>query len=209
MLKVGLTGGYATGKTFVAAEFERLGCHLIFADQLGHATLQPGGAAYEPAIELFGRDILQADSTIDRKKLAAIVFGSPELLAKLNAVVHPAVFVLEEKMMADFATRDPHGIVVLEAAILIETGRYAHFDKLIVTACDQETQIVRGMKRDGVTREEVLARLSKQLSLEEKKRYADFVIDTSGSKEDTVRQVQQVFSALKQALKEGAEGTAL
>lgn len=199
MLKVGLTGGYATGKTFVAEELARLGCHLIFADQLGHAALRPDGAAYAPTVQLFGRDALLPDSTINRKKLASIVFSSPDLLAQLNAIVHPAVFELEEKMLADLAARDPRGIVILEAAILVETGRYAQCDKLIVTACDQETQIARGMKRDGATREAILARLSKQLSLEEKKRYADFVINTSGDKEDTVTQTQQVFSALQQA----------
>ena len=199
MLKVGLTGGYATGKTFVAGEFERLGCHLIFADQLGHAALLPDGAAYAPTVELFGRDILLDDSTIDRKKLASIVFNSPNLLAQLNAIVHPAVFEQETRMLADFEARDPHGIAILEAAILIETGRYAQCDKLIVTACDEETQIARGMKRDNITRDAVLARLSKQLSLEEKKRYADFVINTSGGKEDTVKQVQQIFSVLQQA----------
>jgi dephospho-CoA kinase len=198
MLKVGLTGGYATGKTLAALELERLGCHLIFADQLGHSALQPSGAAYAPTVGLFGREILLADATIDRKKLASIVFGSPEKLAQLNAIVHPAVFQLEEQMLADFELHDPHGITVLEAAILVETGRYAHCDKLIVTTCDQETQIARGMKRDGITRDAVLARLNRQLSSEEKKGYADFVIDTSGSKEETVKQVQQVFSALRQ-----------
>jgi dephospho-CoA kinase len=197
MLLIGLTGGYATGKTLVASEFERLGCHIINADQLGHATLQPDGAAYAPTIELFGRQILQPDSTIDRKKLASIVFAAPDLLAKLNAVVHPAVYRLEEQMLADFTTRDPDGIVVLEAAILIETGRYAQCDKLVVTDCDQETQIARGIKRDGATRDAILARLSKQLSLEEKKRHADFIIDTSGTKEDTLKQVHQVFQKLK------------
>jgi dephospho-CoA kinase len=197
MLKVGLTGGYATGKTLVAYEFERLGCHLIFADQLGHATLQPGGAAYRCTVERFGEDILAADGSIDRKKLGAIVFASPELLAQLNSIVHPAVFALEERLLAGFAQRDPCGITMIEAAILIETGRYAHCDKLIVTACDQEAQIARGVKRDGLTREAVLARLSQQLSQEEKKRYADFIIDTSGSKEDTVKQVQKIFLLLK------------
>jgi dephospho-CoA kinase len=197
MLKVGLTGGYATGKTFVASEFENLGCRLVFADQLGHTTLQPAGYAYAPTIELFGRDILLPDSTIDRKKLGSIVFNSPDLLAKLNAIVHPAVFQLEEQMLAGFAARDPSGIAIVEAAILIETGRYTHFDRLLLTSCDQETQITRGMKRDGFTREAVLARLGKQLSLEEKKRYADFVIDTSGSKEETMKQVRQIFLALK------------
>jgi dephospho-CoA kinase len=197
MLKVGLTGGYATGKSFVAAEFQRLGCHLIFADELGHAVLQPGGAAYAPTVELFGRDILLPDATIDRKKLGFLVFGSPQLLDELNAIVHPAVFQLEEQMLAGFTAHDPHGIAILEAAILIETGRYADCDKLIVTACNRETQIARGMKRDDITREAIVARLDKQLSSEEKKRYADFVIDTSGSKEDTVKQVHEVFLALK------------
>jgi dephospho-CoA kinase len=197
MLKVGLTGGYATGKTFVASEFERRNCHLIFADRLGHATLQPDGAAYRPTVQLFGHAILLPDSTIDRKKLASIVFADPDRLAQLNAIVHPAVFQLEEQMLADFRTRDPRGIAILEAAILIETGRYAYCDKLILTACSQETQIARGMKRDDITREAVLARLAKQLSLEEKKRYADFVIDTDGSKEDTVKQVQQVYLSLR------------
>jgi dephospho-CoA kinase len=197
MLKVGLTGGYATGKSFVAAEFQRLGCYLIFADELGHAVLQPGAAAYAPTVELFGSDILLPDSTIDRKKLGSLVFGSPQLLAKLNAIVHPAVFQLEEQMLAGFKARDPHGIAILEAAILIETGRYADCDKLIVTGCDRETQIARGMKRDDITRDAIVARLDKQLPAEEKKRYADFVIDTSGGKEDTVKQVHEVFLALK------------
>jgi dephospho-CoA kinase len=197
MLKVGLTGGYATGKSFVASELERLGCHLIFADQLGHATLQPAGAAYAATVELFGPQILLPNHTIDRKKLASIVFSSPHQLAQLNAIVHPAVFQLEERMLADFAARDPRGIAILEAAILVETGRYAHCDKLIVTVCDRETQIARGMKREGVAREVILARLDKQLSSEEKKRYADFVIDTSGTKEDTVKLVHNVFASLK------------
>jgi dephospho-CoA kinase len=198
MLKVGLTGGYATGKTSVAHELQRLGCHLIFADELGHRVLQPSGAAYRPAVDLFGRDILLPDAAIDRKKLAAIVFDSPGQLAQLNAIVHPAVFQLEKQMLAEFERQDLHGIAVLEAAILVETGRYASCDKLIVTACDQETQIARGMRRDGLTREEVLARLNRQLPLDEKKRYADYVIDTSGSKEETVKQVQKLFVALKQ-----------
>ena len=198
MLKVGLTGGYATGKTSVAVELERLGCHLILADQLGHIALQPTGAAYRPTIELFGPEILNRDSTINRKKLGSLVFDSPERLAQLNAIVHPAVFQLEQQMLADYERADPHGIAILEAAILIETGRYTHCDKLIVTACDQETQIVRGMQRDGLSRDAVLARLSRQLSLDEKKRYADFVIDTSGNKENTVKQVQQIFAVLKQ-----------
>ena len=196
-MKVGLTGGYATGKSLVAAELERLGCHLIYADKLGHAVLSPEGAAYQPAIAIFGREILSPDDTIDRKKLASIVFGSPELLEKLMALVHPAVFALEEKMLADFAARDPQGIAVIEAAILVEAGRHTFFDKLLLTACSVETQIARGMKRDALTREQVIARLEKQMPFEEKERFADYVIDTSGTKEDTLRQTHAVYEKLR------------
>jgi dephospho-CoA kinase len=197
MLKVGLTGGYASGKSFVAAELQRLGCHLIYADRLGHAVLQPGGAAYQPTVDLFGREILAPDGTIDRKALASIVFASSELLAKLNAIVHPAVFEAEEKMLQEFETQDPRGIAVLEAAILIETGRYRACDKLILTACSVEAQVLRAIKRDRLTREQVLARLEKQMPLEQKKRFAHYIVNTDGDKQDTQNQVQKIFLELK------------
>ena len=198
MLRVGLTGGYATGKTLVGKELERLGCHVIYADELGHLVLQPEGEAYAATVETFGREILNADETINRKKLGEIVFASPELLAKLSGFVHPAVIRLEERTLGEFQRNDPDGIVVVEAAILIETGRDAVFERLILTSCDEETQIARGMKRDQVTREQALARLGKQLPLKEKKRHAHYVVDTSGAKEDTARQVERVYRSLKE-----------
>jgi len=198
MIKVGLTGGYASGKSFVASELSRLGCHVIYADKLGHAVLSPGGEAYQPVVAAFGDGILLPDRTIDRKRLGAIVFDSQPLLQQLNSFVHPAVFRLEESMLAEFAAADPHGIAVIEAAILIETGRYRTFDRLILTACSQDVQIARAIERDGLTREQVLARLSKQMPLSEKKRYAHYVIDTSGPKTETLLQVARVFASLKQ-----------
>lgn len=197
MLKVGLTGGYASGKSFVAAELERLGCYVIRADLLGHAVLEQGRAAYAPTVDTFGPDILSANREIDRKKLGAIVFQNPELLEKLNSFVHPAVIALEEEMLHSFKARDPHGIAVVEAAILIETGRDRAFDRLILTACDEETQIARGMKRDHASREQVLARLARQLPLGEKKRHAHYVVDTNGDKQATIRQVETIYSDLK------------
>jgi dephospho-CoA kinase len=197
MLKVGLTGGYATGKSLVAKELERLGCHLIYADELGHQVLQPDGELYAATVETFGREILNADGTIDRRRLGEIVFASPELLEKLSGLVHPAVIRLEERLLEEFQRQDPHGIAVVEAAILIETGRYAVFDRVILTTCDEETQIARGMKRDHATREQALARLGKQLPLSEKQRHAHYVVDTSGPKEETARQVQRVYRELK------------
>jgi dephospho-CoA kinase len=204
VLKVGLTGGYATGKSFVAGELERLGCLVIYADRLGHSVLLPGGPAYQPTVDAFGTDILLPDGPIDRKKLAQKVFGSPELLEQLNGFVHPAVFQLEQQMMDSWQAEHPNGIAVIEAAILIETGRYTNFDRLIVTVCNVETQIARGMGRDHLSREEVLARLARQMPLEEKKRYAHYVIDTSGSKQGTLRRVRSVFSELKELAESSA-----
>ncbi|HEX4772477.1 MAG TPA: dephospho-CoA kinase [Bryobacteraceae bacterium] len=203
MLLVGLTGGYATGKSFVASDLERRGCHLIYADKLGHQVLLPGGEAYAQAIATFGNEVLANDGSIDRKKLGAIVFEHPEELAKLTAIVHPAVFRLEEKLIAQYLEQDPSGIVVIEAAILIESGRAGRFDRLILTTCDEETQIRRGMRRDGVTREQALARIARQIPLEEKRPFAHFVIDTSGTKEDTVRQLDSVFEKLKMLAEAG------
>ncbi|HEX4228345.1 MAG TPA: dephospho-CoA kinase [Bryobacteraceae bacterium] len=197
MLKVGLTGGYATGKTFVASEFERLGCHVLYADRLGHLVLEPDGEAYAPVVEAFGASILNDDATINRKRLGELVFGSPDRLETLTGFVHPAVFRLEERFESEFVAADPQGISVYEAAILIETGRYARFDRLILTDCALEVQIARGMKRDGLNRDEVLQRLSRQLPFEEKKKHAHFIIDTSGEKADTLRQIGAIFCELK------------
>ncbi len=203
MIRVGLTGGYATGKSLVASELKRLGCHLIYADVLGHTVLEPGGEAYQPALDLFGPEILNDCGAIDRKKLAGVVFPSPELLQKLTDIVHPAVFRLEDRIMESFTKQYPLGIAVIEAAILVETGRFRLFDRLIVTACDEETQIARGIKRDGATRDEVLARLRKQLPLEEKKTYADYVVDTSSTKDHTLRQVNEVYEDLERLARSG------
>lgn len=197
MLKVGLTGGYATGKSFVAQELERLGCHVIYADRLGHSALEPGGEAYAPAIELFGPSILQPDGLIDRKKVATLAFSNPVLLERLTSYVHPAVFRLEESMLQAIQRQDPTGIAVLEAAILIETGRHAAFDRIILTTCDPETQIARGMKRDGVSREEAMRRIARQMSLAEKRPHADYVIETDGSKTDTIHHIQSIFRELR------------
>jgi len=197
MLKVGLTGGLACGKTFVGEALAELGCHLIQADELGHQVLLPSGEAYKDVIREFGSGILNADGTIDRKRLAAGVFGKPERLAALNRLVHPPVFRRERELIGRFAEADPHGIVVVEAAILIETGTYKDYDRIILVECEERQQIERSLKRDHVDRAEVLARLSRQMPLAEKRKFAHYLIDTSGSKEDTLRRVREVYDALR------------
>jgi dephospho-CoA kinase len=196
MIKIGLTGGLACGKSFVGEALARCGCLLIQADELGHEVLAPGGEAFAGVIAEFGAEVL-VDGKIDRRKLAARVFGDPGALARLNALVHPPVIAREEKLMAEFAATQPKGIAVVEGAILIETGSYKRFDRLIVVACMVEQQIERSMRRDGITEREVRARLDRQMPLEEKQKLADFVIDTSGNKQDTLRQTCAVYHELR------------
>lgn len=197
MLRVGLTGGLASGKSFVGEALRDMGCLLVQADELGHEALTPGGAAYAPVIAEFGREVVTAEGTIDRRALAALVFADAGRLARLNALVHPAVVRREEELIAEFARRDPGGIAVVEAAILIETGSYRRFDKLILVTCDEEQQVARALRREGAVEGDIRARISRQMPLEEKRKYADFVIDTSGQKEDTLRQTRAVYDSLR------------
>jgi dephospho-CoA kinase len=197
MLKVGLTGGLACGKTFVGEEFERLGCLLIQADELGHAVLEPDGEAHADVVREFGPAILTADGRIDRAALAAQVFGDPERLARLNHLVHPPVVQRENELIARYAAGHPHGIAVVEAAILIEAGACRRFDRIVVVACGEERQFERAMRRPGALAEDTRARLSRQMPIDEKRKFADFVIDTSGEKEDALRQTRAVYEALR------------
>jgi dephospho-CoA kinase len=185
MFTAGLTGGLASGKSFVGKALAELGCHLIEADQLGHEAIEPGGLAHEGVLREFG--------TVDRKELARVVFGNPERLAALNAIVHPAVHQREREILATL----PDGIAIYAAAILIEIGTYRNFNCLIVAYCTREQQIERAMERPGATIEDVRARLERQMPLEEKRKYADYLIDTSGTKEETLRQTNEVYHCLR------------
>jgi dephospho-CoA kinase len=197
MLRVGLTGGLASGKSFVGHALRDLGCYLIEADELGHQVLLPGAEAYDAVIQAFGQEIVDEQGMIDRHKLGERVFGQPELLAKLSSLVHPPVTQRQERMIAEIVRADPAAIIVVEAAILVETGSYKKYDRLIVVVCTLEQQMERAMKRGTYTKEEVLARLSRQLPLEEKVRVADYVIDTSGTKENTLEQVRVLYGSLR------------
>jgi dephospho-CoA kinase len=214
VIRAGLTGGLASGKSHVGRVLEDLGCHVIRADDLGHQALKPDGEAYESVVKEFGRDILDSSGLVNRKLLAAQVFGDPERLQTLNKLVHPVVIRKEEIFLAEAARHDPNGIGVVEAAILIETGSYRRFDRLILAVCTPEQQIERAMHRDGSTLDEAQSRLKRQMSLEEKRKYADYVIDTSGSKEHTAEQTRIVFADLKalaerQPRSEGAAPTSI
>ena len=179
----GLTGGLACGKSFVAAALRELGCYVIEADALGHEVMEPGGPAYEAIVREFGAEVLRADGTVDRSRLAGLVFTDAERLKKLNAMVHPAVQALAAERFGEIGARDPDAIVIYVAAILIETGGHRQVEKLILVSCSRQQQIERAMRRPGATEKDVLARLERQLPLQEKRQFADYFIDTSGTTE--------------------------
>jgi dephospho-CoA kinase len=185
MFTAGLTGGLASGKSFVGKALAERGCVLIEADELGHEVLEPGGLAYDAVVAEFG--------TADRRALAKVVFRDPERLAALNAIVHPAVDRRKREILSSLHG----GIAVYTAAILIEMGSYKAYDCLILAYCTREQQIERAMHRPGATMEDVLARLDRQMPLEEKRQYADYLIDTSETKEETLHQTGVVYDCLK------------
>lgn len=197
MLTVALTGGLATGKSCVGVIFEELGCYRLEADRLGHETLEPGGEAYLPVVKAFGPGVLDEKQRIDRRRLSALVFPAPPLLEQLNGIVHPAVERLREKRVREIEQHDPRAIVICEAAIYIEIGAWQKFDKVVLTICGRELQIQRAMLRANWSREEAELRLSRQWPDEEKQKVADFIIDTSGSVDDTRRQTTEVYTCLK------------
>ena len=197
MLKVGLSGGIATGKSFVVSVLGELGCEVSDADALAHAAIAPGQPAYDEIIDTFGRDVRAADGKIDRARLGAIVFADPAARERLNAIVHPRVFAAQAAWFAELERRRPDVIAVVDAALMIETGSYRRFDKLVVIHCRPELQLERLMNRNQLTREAALARIDAQMPSAEKLKYADYAIDTSGSFDETRRQVVELYGKLR------------
>lgn len=196
MLHVGLTGGVASGKSHAAQVFAELGAFVIDADHVAHQVIMPGAAAYHEIVDYFGEGVLSADGTINRKKLGEIVFSDPAALQKLNTIVHPYVFAEQDRRVTEFAERNSMGIVIVDAALLVETGAHKRVNKLIVVFCDPALQLARLMARDQLTREDALARIRAQLPVEAKLRMADYRIETSGTLKETRHQIERVYKDL-------------
>jgi dephospho-CoA kinase len=206
LLKLGLTGGIASGKSVVGEMFVKLGAHLVQADAVAHWLMDPGRAVYEEVVRRFGREILNPDGSINRHRLAEAAFGTPggapPRVKELNEIVHPAVIAHENEWMEDIGQRDPNAIAIVEAALILESGTAGRFDHLIVVTCHPEQRVLRFARRLGISedaaRAEVTRRMAAQIPDEEKIKAADFVIDNSGSLDATKQQVQQVFAGLRQ-----------
>jgi dephospho-CoA kinase len=211
MLKVGLTGGIASGKSVVGEMFVALGAHLIQADRIAHELMLPGRPVYNEVVRHFGGDILNPDLTVNRTRLAEAAFWTPQSqqksapiphrVAELNRIVHPAVIRSQDEWMDEIGRQDPHAVAIVEAALILEAGAAEHFDCLIVVTCNSDQRVARFAARQKLpleaARKEVARRMAAQLPEAEKISAADHVIDNSGSLDQTQQQVQQVWTKLR------------
>lgn len=204
MLKVGLTGSIAVGKSFVLRVLGELGCQTLDADQTARDVVAPRTPGLKAVVGAFGSGILNDDGTLNRDRLGAIVFADEDERLRLNSVLHPFIIAAQDEQMRRWEELEPNGIAVVDAALMIESGGYRRFDKLIVVHCRPEVQLERLMSRDGLSREEAERRVAAQMAQEEKKSYADYLIDTSDGFEATRRQTEDVYSALR--LESGSNG---
>jgi dephospho-CoA kinase len=197
MLKVGLTGSIAVGKSFVVDIFRELGCHVLDADMTAREVVEPGTAGLARIVENFGEDVLMSNGELNRSKLGGIVFANEDKRQLLNSIVHPLVIERQNEWIEAWEAADPDGIAIVDAALMIESGGYRRFDKLVVVWCRPEVQLDRLIMRDGLSAEEAARRIAAQMPQEEKKSYADLLIDTSAGFEDTRRQTIEIFEQLR------------
>ena len=193
MLRVGLTGNIASGKSQAALAFARLGAHIIDADVIAHELLHAGTPTYDRIVREFGAGILLPDGTIDRKRLGHIIFSNSSRRLLLNNLVHADVRSEVFRRIIDLEATNSRGIIIVEAALLVETGSYTLYDCLIVVNCHPALQLARIIKRDGLTEAEAGARIAAQMPPEEKLRLAQYTIDTSGTFEETRLQVETIY----------------
>jgi dephospho-CoA kinase len=199
ILRTGLTGGIASGKSAIARIFASLGCSVFDADQIVARLYQPGEAGHEALVRMYGAGIVQPDGTIDRRKLADVAFASDESAKALNALIHPLVIAEQARMMEDEMRAGGDRIVIVEATLLIESGGKDRYDRLVIVDVDPETQLARAVAR-GMSRDDAARRIAHQLPREERLRYADYIIDNSGDLRAAEAETKRVFASLERDL---------
>ena len=197
MLRVGLTGSIAVGKSYVASVFVDLGCHVLDADHTAREVVLPGSPGLAAVVNTFGDEVLNGDGTLNRQHLGALIFNDEQKRQQLNHVLHPFIIARQDEILREWEKEDPDGIGVVDAALMIESGGYKRFDKLIVVHCRPEVQLERLMLRNGLTREEAQRRIDSQMPQEEKQRFADYLIDTSDGYELARARTLEVHNELR------------
>jgi len=197
MLRVGLTGGIASGKSTVSRMFAELGCKVLDSDRITHELFSPGEPVNRAVAAAFGPSIVASDGSIDRRILGELVFNDVALRQKLNSIVHPAIRQRQEDFLSAVFAASPDAIGMIEAALMFEAGTYKNYDKVIVVTCSVDEQRRRLRERSGLTPDQIEARISAQMPVSEKAKLADFVIDNSGSTESTRKQVEVIYTRLR------------
>ena len=197
MLKIGLTGSIAVGKSFVRGVLAELGCRVLDADSTAREVVAPGTPGLNAVVDAFGSEVLTQDGALDRTRLGAIVFANDEKRQLLNSILHPLIIAAQDDQVRRWQGETPNGIAVVDAALMIESGGYRRFDKLIVVHCRPELQLERLTLRDRLAPEDAAKRIAAQMSQEEKMKYADFLIDTSEGFASARAQTETVFRQLK------------
>ncbi|MCX7570688.1 dephospho-CoA kinase [Tumebacillus sp. DT12] len=195
---VGLTGSIATGKSTVSKMLAEHGAVIIDADKIVRRVQEPGQPAWRGIVEHFGEGVLQEDGTLDRAKLGDLVFQDSTNRQRLNEIVHPIVREERDRETAQARERDSQAIIIWDIPLLIETGIYKDVDRVVVVYVDQETQLSRLLSRDELSEEQAKARIDAQMPIEEKKAYADYLIDNRGTLEETAEQVRRVYEQLRE-----------
>jgi len=200
MLRVGLTGSIAVGKSFVSGVLAGLGCHVLDADETAREVVEPDSPGLQEVVATFGNNVLKGDGTLDRSALGALVFADANKRAILNSILHPYIIAQQDERLREWEALDPNGISIVDAALMIESGGYKRFDKLIVVHCRTDVQLERLMTRDNLTRSEAERRIAAQMLQEEKKKFADYLIDTSDGFEAARERAAEVYSRLREDL---------
>jgi dephospho-CoA kinase len=196
MLRVGLTGSIAVGKSFVTSIFSGLGCHTLDADETAREVVLPGSPGLDAVAKAFGNEVLNPDGTLNRQRLGELVFADEAKRQQLNGILHPFIIARQDEIMREWERADPQGIGIIDAALMIESGGYRRFDKLIVVHCRPEVQLERLMLRNNLSLEEAQARINSQMPQEEKQKFADYLIDTSDGFELTRTRTLEVYNQL-------------
>ena len=195
-LLVGLTGGMGSGKTFSASIFKELGAHILDADLICRKLVEPGQPALKEISDCFGENILDGSGNLDRKKLARIIFNDPDKKKTLENILHPKVFAFENEQYRNICQKDPQALVIVDAALLIESGNYKNMDKVVVVNTDEKTQIERVVARGEWSRNEVVSRIKNQMPGKEKTRFADFILENSSDETRLRNQVKDLYQKL-------------
>jgi dephospho-CoA kinase len=203
MLRVGLTGSIGVGKSFVAGVLAELGCRVLDADEAAREVVAPGTAGLSAVVAAFGEGVLQKDGTLDRQQVGSLIFADQSKRQLLNSILHPYIIAMQDEQLREWEALDPEGIIVVDAALMIESGGYKRFDKLIVVHCRPAVQIQRLMARDKLTHEEAQKRIDAQMPQEAKQKFADYLIDTSEGFESARKRTGEVYEELRRVKMHG------